>query len=201
MKKTLLTALMLTLVSGSLWADELGSNRQWIERVEGAFAVPASGDSASQLDLGFGGGLALGYRLDSHSSVSIASGYYQYDLKNDPAGYVGGNFSYVPLDAVFTYNFGDGEFRPYVSFGAGAAFNTYTLSINTQGSTVESHAYETGLFLSPAIGFFEVIGPKAAFFMEARADMDFRSNNTLGMSNGAPSIFVPIQAGLAFFVI
>ncbi len=201
MKRTFLIAVLAILSASSLWADELGTDRQWIERVEGTFGIPASGDVTSAVNLGFGGGLSFGYRLDRHFSVSIASGYYQYNIKTVPSGYIGGNFSYVPIESVFSYNFGDGEFRPYLSFGIGAALNTYTLSSSVQGSTLQTTAYETGLLLSPAIGFLEVLGPRTALFLEGRVDMDIRSNSSLGMGNGTPSIFIPIQAGLAFFVI
>jgi len=207
MKKTLLLALFSVLLTSSLWADEvepsdqLGPNQRWVERVEGTFGIPASGDVTSAVNLGFGGGLSFGYRFDPHFSISVASGYYQYDLKNVPSSNTGGNFAYIPLDMVFNYNFGDGEFRPYLSLGIGAAFNTYTLNSNEQGSAVQTIGYETGFFLSPAVGFLEVISPRAAIFVEGRMDMDMRSNNSLGMGNGTPSIFIPIQAGLTFFVI
>lgn len=209
MKKILVLAFLAALSASPLWADEivsgvtdqLGTNQQWIERVEGTLGVPASSDDSSALNLGFGGGLAIGYRLEPHLSLSLSSGYYQYAVKNIPSNNTGGYFSYVPLDLVINYNFGEGSFRPYVSFGAGAAFNVYSLSSSVQGSTLQSNVYETSFFMSPAIGFLQIISPKAAIFVECRVDMDFRSNNVLGMANGTPSIFVPIQAGLTFFVI
>jgi hypothetical protein len=202
MKKILLLVFLAGLSLSPLWADEvltstpdqLGPNQQWIERVEGTLGVPASSDTSSALNLGFGGGLAFGYRVAPHFSISIASGYYQYDTKNSSAANNGSFFSYVPLETVFSYNFGDGSFRPYVSFGIGAAFNTYTLSSAT-------YSYETSFFMSPAIGFLQVISPRAALFVEGRMDMDYRANNALGIADGTPSIFIPIQAGLTFFVI
>jgi opacity protein-like surface antigen len=209
MKKILVLAFLAALSASSLWAEELvtsepdpfGPNQQWIERVEGTFGVPASSDVSSAVNLGFGGGLAIGYRLEPHLSISLSSGYYQYSIKNIPSANTGGYFSYVPLETVINCNFGDGTFRPYVSFGVGAAFNTYSLSSSAQGSALQSNVYETSFFMSPAIGFLQIISPRAALFLEARADMDFRSNTALGMANGMPSIFIPIQAGLTFFVI
>jgi len=210
MKKILALAFLTVLSVSPLWADELvavqpdelGPNQQWIERVEGTLGAPASSDASSALNLGFGGGLAIGYRLEPHLSLSVASGYYQYAVKNIPSGNTGGYFSYVPLETVINYNFGAGSFRPYVSFGIGAAFNTYSLTSSVQGSSLQTNVYETSLFLSPAVGFLQVISPKAAIFVEGRVDMDFRSNGgSVGMSNGTPSVFIPIQAGLTFFVI
>lgn len=205
MKKILLLALFTVLSVSSLWADEvftstpdqLGPNQRWIERVEGTLGFPASSDTSSALNTGFGGGLAFGYRVAPHFSISIASGYYQYNLKNVPATNNGSFLSYVPLESVFSYNFGDGDFRPYVSFGIGAAFNTYSQS----SAALQTDTFETSFFMSPAVGLLAVISPKAALFVEGRMDMDFRSNGILGMTSGSPSIFIPIQAGLTFFVI
>jgi hypothetical protein len=205
MKKILVLAFLAALSASPLWADEivsspsdqLGTNQQWIERVEGTLDVPASSDASSALNLGFGGGLAIGYRLEPHLSLSLSSGYYQYAVKNIPASSTSGYFSYVPLETVINYNLGDGSFRPYVSFGIGAAFNTYSSS----SGALQTNSFETSFFMSPAIGFLQIISPKAALFVEGRMDMDFRANNALGMANGTPSIFVPIQAGLTFFVI
>jgi len=205
LKKILILAFLTALSASPLWADEivsgqsdqLGTNQQWIERVEGTLGVPASSDASSALNLGFGGGLAIGYRLEPHLSLSLSSGYYQYAVKNIPSASTSGYFSYVPLETVINYNFGDGSFRPYVSFGIGAAFNTYSSS----SGALQTNSFETSFFMSPAIGFLQIISPKAALFVEGRMDMDFRANNALGMANGTPSIFVPIQAGLTFFVI
>jgi hypothetical protein len=205
MKKILVLAFLAALSASPLWADEivadqpdqLGTNQQWIERVEGTLGFPASSDTSSALNMGFGGGLAFGYRLDGHLSVSIASGYYQYNVKNAPAANTGSSLSYVPLESVFSYNFGNGSFRPYVSFGIGAAFNTYTLF----SGALQTNSFETSFFMSPAIGFLQVLSPRAALFVEGRMDMDFRANNSLGIADGTPSIFIPIQAGLTFFVI
>jgi hypothetical protein len=206
MKKILLLALFTALSASSLWADEiistdqpdqLGPNQQWIERVEGTLGFPASSDTSSALSTGFGGGLAFGYRIVPHFSISIASGYYQYNLKNVSSVNNGSFLSYVPLETVFSYNFGEGSFRPYVSFGIGAAFNTYSQS----NAALQTDTFETAFFMSPAVGLLEVISPKAALFVEGRMDMDFRSNGILGMAGGTPSIFIPIQAGLTFFVI
>jgi hypothetical protein len=218
MKKILVLAFLASLTMSPLWADELvaktneelpvdqtdqyGPNQKWIERVEGTLGIPSSSDATSALNLGFGGGLAFGYRLDRHLSASIASGYYQYSLQNLPSGNTGGYFSYVPLEAVFNYNFGEGTFRPYVSFGFGAAFNTYSLTSSVQGNALQANVYETSFLLSPAIGFLQIISPRAAIFVEGRMDMDFRANGgSVGLNNGTPSVFIPIQAGLTFFVI
>jgi len=205
LKKILVLAFLVALSAPPLWADEivsgisdqLGPNQQWIERVEGTLGVPASSDVSSALNLGFGGGLAIGYRLEPHLSLSLSSGYYQYAVKNIPASSTGGYFSYVPLETVINYNFGDSSFRPYISFGIGAAFNTYSSS----SGALQTNNFETSFFMSPAIGFLQIISPKTALFVEGRMDMNFRSNNAFGMANGTPSIFVPIQAGLTFFVI
>jgi hypothetical protein len=218
MKKILVLAFLASLTVSPLWADELvaktteelpvdqsdqlGPNQKWIERVEGTLGIPYSSDATNALNMGFGGGLAFGYRLDPHLSASIYSGYYQYSLKSLPSTNTGGYFSYVPLEAVFNYNFGDGSFRPYVSFGFGAAFNTYSLTSSVQGNSLLANVYETSFMMSPAIGFLEIISPRAAIFVEGRMDMDFRSNGSaVGLNNGTPSVFIPIQAGLTFFVI
>jgi hypothetical protein len=218
MKRILLPVFLAVFSVSPLWADELvatttqelpvetpsefGPHQKWIERVEGTLGIPASSDATSALNLGAGGGLAFGYRLNSHLSVSVSTGYYQYGLKTVPAKYVGGFFSYVPLEMVTNYNIGEGTFRPYLSFGIGPAFNTYNLTSSSNGSTLQTNVYETSLLISPAIGFLQVIDPRAAIFVEARMDMDFRANgNSVGLNNGTPSIFVPIQAGLTFFVI
>jgi hypothetical protein len=205
LKKILALAFLAAFAPSFLWAeelvtdqpDQLGPNQQWIERVEGTVGIPASSDTSSALNTGFGGGLAFGYRVAPHFSISIASGYYQYNTKNTAAANTGSFLSYVPLESVFSYNFGNGSFRPYISFGIGAAFNTYTLS----SGALQTNSFETSFFMSPAVGFLQVISPRAALFVEGRMDMDFRANNALGIADGTPSIFIPIQAGLTFFVI
>jgi hypothetical protein len=205
LKKILILAFLTALSASPLWADEivsgisdqLGPNQQWIERVEGTLGVPASSDASSALNLGFGGGLAVGYRLEPHLSLSLSTGYYQYAIKNIPSGSTGGYFSYVPLDLVINYNFGAGSFRPYVSLGVWVALNTYSLS----SGPLQANSFETSFLMSPALGFLKIISPKAALFIEGRMDLIFRANNALGIANGTPSIFVPIQAGLTLFVI
>jgi hypothetical protein len=195
MKKTLVLALFAVLSASSLWADQLGPDQHWIEKGDASLGLPASSDVSTGAGFGFGG--AVGYRINEHFSISAASGYYQYDINNVPGSTLGGTFSYVPLEAVFNYNIGDGDFRPYASFGIGVALNTYALK--TPPGNVNS--YETSFLMSPAIGLIKVVSPQAAIFIEGRMDMDYRSNGVLGMGNAAPSIFIPIQGGLVFFVI
>ncbi len=201
MKKTLLFAFLLALPFSAVQADELGPNQRWIERIDGLLSVPSSSDVSSNVNLGFGGGLSFGYRVDEHFNVSIASGYYQYDFKNLPAG-DSGNFSYVPLMLVFNYSFGEGPFRPYLSYGVGAAFNTYVRSFLSDGVSVENKGYETSFFMSPAIGGLVILSPGSALFLEARMDMNYRSfDGGTGLPVSTPTVFIPIQAGLVFFVI
>ena len=181
--------------------DQYGPNQKWIERVEGTLGVPSSSDTTSALNLGFGGGLAFGYRLDRHlRATSIASGcYYQYSLQNLPSGNTGGYFSYVPLEAVLNYNFGEGSFRPYVSFGFGAAFNTYSLTNSSvQGNALQANVYKKLLSCCrPLSAFFKLFHREPLFLW--KLEWTWTSGRMAAQSDSMMEhlpMFIPIQAGL-----
>jgi hypothetical protein len=173
---------------GTAWSQALTEDQHWVEQVGGSFGIPASSSAAQALNLGFGGDLSIGYRLDTNFSLGIGTGYHQFDFKNPPPG-VSGKFSYVPLQLGVRYTFGSGGLRAYLLLSAGAAINT----LGTTHSTTE-----TDFLFSPGLGALLVVDTKAAIYLQTKFDMDFTRST---FSNDNPTLFVPIDAGLIFYLL
>jgi hypothetical protein len=191
MKKGLWLALLLTL-PGMVLADDgpLPADQRWTETADGGLALPLSTNASHAFNAGFGGDLSVGYRLDRTLTLAVASGYYQYDLSKS-VGSEGGNFSYVPLLGVVRINLTHEAIRPYLFLGLGVAINSYSLAPSNN---------QTDFMAAPGAGVLFKVSDSAAVFLQGRVDMDFTPNNGLGGFADSPTIFVPIQAGIGFFV-
>jgi hypothetical protein len=176
------------------FSQELNEKQRWIEQVDGGFVFPLSPAVAAGYSRGVGGDLLVGYRFDRDFSLSADLGYYDCDQKFE--GATGGEWIYVPVLLVARYNFGPGWVRPYVLLGAGAAVNTYTL---TPGYSGQLSNRQTDLLLSPGGGVLFVVAKDTALYAQARFDLNFTAVGGPWTDN--PSIFMPLKAGISFFVL
>jgi hypothetical protein len=198
MKKGLWLVLLLTL-PGIAFADngDLTADQRWTETADGSLALPSSTDAAQAFNLGFGGDLSVGYRLDRTFTLAVASGYYQYDLSKPNVG-ENGNFSYVPLLGVVRINLTHEPVRPYLFLGLGVAINSYSVTPGGQSSKYTSN--QTDFLAAPGVGVLFKVSDSAALFLQGRIDVDFTPANGLGGTD-SPTIFIPLQAGIGFFVL
>lgn len=194
MKRLILLVLALVLPLSTVRGDELKPDQRWTESIDGSFTFPTSTADAQAFAIGLGGDLSVGYRFDRNFSLSAATGYYQYNVQNQPSGSTA-NLSYVPLLAVARFNLMDGPIHPYVFLGAGIALNSYSAVSNFPSNK------ETDLLLTPGLGVLFRLTDIMALFAQGRVDIDFTSANGLGKNVDSPSLFVPIQVGLGFFVL
>jgi hypothetical protein len=197
MKKGLWLALLLTL-PGMAHADEapIPADQRWTETADGGLALPLSANAAQAFALGFGGDLSVGYRLDRTFTLAVASGYYQYDLSKPDVG-TNGNFSYVPLLGVVRINLTHEAVRPYLFLAAGIALNSYSVTPGGQASKYSSN--QTDFLAAPGLGVLFKVSDSAALFLQGRVDVDFTPVSGLGTTD-SPTIFIPVQAGIGFFV-
>jgi hypothetical protein len=179
------------------WAQELAPNQKWIEQADAGFVVPSSANVASVFNVGLGGDILVGYRFDRNFSLATDLGYYQCDQKGGEGAWI-----YVPLMEVARYNFGTGQVRPFVLLGMGAVFNSYSQSLVNVGQNLNLSRQETNFLLSPGAGVLFVVYSDAAVYLQARMDMNFISNNKISSpAVDNPSVFIPVKAGLSFFVL
>lgn len=192
MKKGLWLALLM-LLPGMVLADtdDISANQRWTETADGSLSLPFSTNASKGLNLGFGGDLSIGYRLDHTFTLAIASGYYQYDLSKEPTG-TNREFSYVPLLGVVRINLTHENIRPYLFLGLGVAINSY--------SNITYANNQTDFMAAPGLGILFKVGDSAALFLQGRVDMDFTPVNGPTGTTDNPTIFIPIQAGIGFFV-
>jgi hypothetical protein len=192
MKKLGLLTLILAWLSGgvSFAQATLGPDEHWVEQIGGALTIPSSGDAAKAYQVGFGGDLGISYRITPNLSEGIATGYYQFNLQNAGSG---DDFSYVPLMEVTRIIIGGEDVKPYVLFGLGVAFNTRKLS--TISTT------QTDLLMAPGAGVLWRAFPNAALFAQGRLDVDFISKNISHNGTTNPAVFMPLEAGLVFYLL
>ena len=197
MKKTLIFACLLLFPAGWAGANDLPQTQQWTQSVDGAFATPLSTNDAQAFNLGWGVDGSIGYRFDPTFSLACVAGYYEYDIQNPPAG-TSGHLSYIPLMLMPRLNLlMKGRIHPYFFLGAGLAFNTFSVTTNGIGLSQQ----ETDLLLAPGLGAIFPVADNIALFLQGRVDIDFTSSGGLGKGVDSPSIFVPIQGGVGFFVL
>ncbi|HVM31514.1 MAG TPA: hypothetical protein VMU88_00125 [bacterium] len=181
-------------------AQDLAPNKQWIEQINAGMVFPSSPQVSSAFALGYGSEFVLGYRFNRDFSLSTSFGYYDCDQKG--SGAAAGEWLYMPLLETARVNFGEGWFRPYALLGIGAAFNTYSQTVPFGGSTQKLSHSETDLLLAPGLGALFVVFPNAALYLQSRLDMDFTTGKTLNSPVvDGPTLFIPLQAGLSFFVL
>lgn len=194
MKTKFLVVGLLILAAVPAFSQELNENQKWIEQADGGFVFPVSPSVAAGYARGVGGDLLVGYRFDRNFSLSADLGYYDCDQKF--LGANGGEWIYVPVLAVARYNFGPGWVRPFVLLGAGVAVNTYTLTPGYNGKLSDR---ETDLLLAPGAGVMFIVARDTALYVQARFDLDFSTVG--GPWTDSPSLFVPLKAGISFFVL
>jgi hypothetical protein len=178
--------------------ETLAPGQKWIEQVDGGFVFPVSPSAAANFDRGVGGDILVGYRFNRDFSLSADLGYYDCDAK--VGGATAGEWFYTPVMAVARFNFGAGTVRPYLILGAGAAFNTFSF---TPISLVRQSKGEADFLLAPGIGVLFAIATNMALYVQGRLDIDFTpAGGVLGSPfMESPVLFVPVKAGLSFFVL
>ncbi|HJT25190.1 MAG TPA: hypothetical protein VJ873_11490, partial [bacterium] len=72
---------ILFLAVTAVWAQELNEKQRWIEQVDGGFVFPLSTAVAAGYSRGYGGDILVGYRFDTHFSLSADLGYFECDQK------------------------------------------------------------------------------------------------------------------------
>lgn len=194
MKNTLNIIWILFLAAAPALSQELNEKQRWIEQVDGGFVFPISTAVASGYTRGYGGDILVGYRFDRDFSLSADLGYY--DCDQNFVGATGGEWIYVPIMAVARFNFGPGWVRPYVLLGTGVAVNTYTL---TPGYSGQLSNRQTDFLLAPGAGVLFVVARDTALYGQMRLDLNFSSSG--GPWTDSPSIFMPLKAGMSFFVL
>ena len=198
MKKSLGLALLLFLPGFALGADgDLPADQRWVETGDFGLSLPGSAGASKAFNTGFGGDVSVGYRLDHTFTFSVASGYFQYDISNPPAG-ITGNFSYVPLMGVLRVNLSQEAVRPYLLLGLGVAFNSSSTS--SGGKTLDNYGTQTDFLASPGVGVLFRVSDNTALFVQGRLDLDFTPAHGFGGTD-SPTLFVPLQGGIGFFVI
>ena len=200
MKRSRLASLFWVLSASVLWAQQpLADDQRWVEQVDVSIALPSFRTPVAP-DPGPGGDINLGYRFDRTWAIFFGTGYYQYNIPpSSPA--TSALLAYIPLVLILRTTLGDGPIRPYLFGGAGFALNTYS-QINGPGDPIrEVDRAETDLYLAPGVGVLYRFSSDMAVFLQTRIDIDFTSQNNLGIPLGNPSVFIPIQAGISFFTL
>lgn len=176
------------------FSQELNENQRWIEQADGGFVFPLSSAVAAGYARGYGGDILVGYRFDRDFSLSADLGYYECD--QTAATSSSGQWIYVPIMAVARYNFGPGWVRPFVMLGAGVAVDTYTL---TPGYTGKLSNRETDPLLAPGVGVMFIVEHDLALYAQARVDLNYSTVGGPWTDN--PSVFMPLKAGMSFYVL
>jgi hypothetical protein len=187
----------------SVVRDQYGTYRRWIESVDGGVLIPASPLASKYYNPGIGGDITVGYRFDRNFSLSADLGYYF--LKQNASSGESGQWNYVPLMALIRYTFGSfssGPVHPYVLLGLGAAFNNYSPSVSAFGQTSNGLLNQGNLLICPGLGVLCKIDGETALFLQTRLDMNFvTSRNSVSAYADSPTLFIPIKAGLIFFIL
>jgi hypothetical protein len=101
---------------------------------------------------------------------------------------------------VARLNFGEGWVRPYVLLGVGGAFNTFSQTPGSLATRVSKQ--EVDFLLAPGAGVLFVVAKDTALYLQARMDVDFVGNGSLGSpAADHPTLFIPIKGGISFFVL
>lgn len=177
----------------------LTQDEKWIEQVDGSFSIP-SFTSNLEPNLGFGGDINVGYRLDRTFCLFIGTGYYQYNILPAQTG-TSAVLAYIPLVAILRVTLGDGPFHPYIFGDAGIALNTYVQNSVPGSLAPKIDEAEMDFYLAPGLGILYRFASDMAFFLQSRVDVDFTSPKGLGVPLADPSVFIPLQAGISFFAL
>ena len=158
-----------------------------------SLTIPASGNTASQYNVGGGVeafvgysinknfmiGLEAGFQDDSVNTVYLAKTFQQtYGFALPSNVVLTGDFSYIPVMAMGKWSFGQNEkVKPYVLWGLGAAINQASISVNVSNQSVKITGNETSFLLASGLGLSLRASDDLEFFIQARLDIDFTSNS------------------------
>jgi len=188
------------LAGSAVWAQaDLMPDQQWIEQIDGSFALP----SISTIEIsnpGYGGDINVGYRFDHTWALFFGIGYYQYNLQPSPNA-ASAQLNYIPLTLFLRMVLLEGPFHPFIFAGGGAVINTYAQTFPAGSPIQSSNHSEIDGYLGPGVGVLYKFSSDMAAFVQTRIDLNFTSFNGLGIPMANPSIFIPIQAGISFFVL
>ncbi len=189
MKKTLAFLFMLSLaVSSSARAQSSPDYyNRWFIQVNGDMGLP-TGHLANAVNTGWGGEGSIGVQVDRNLDVSVESGYDTYAAKNTTFN---ATWNMVPLILKAQVYGGNGRTRPYVLFGAGAAFNSQTASF---GNLTASNS-EVDFLGEAGVGLSIGLSDQSSFFAQVKVEMDNTSTN---YAADMPTVLVPINAGFKF---
>ncbi len=179
--------------------SSLPQDKRWVEQIDGSFSIPSFTGNLEP-NLGFGGDINIGYRLDRTICFFIGTGYYQYNIPPS-TGATSAILAYIPLVGILRLTFGDGLFRPYVFGGAGIALNTYIQNSPPGSLAPKISEAEADFYLAPGMGILYRFSSDMAIFLQSRVDLDFTSPKGLGIPLGNPSIFIPLELGLSFLAL
>lgn len=155
-------------------------------------ALPVSGNTAKEYNLGGGAEIFLAYAADKNLLVGLDLGVLSCTVNADnfaatyqqltgtplPNGVsVTGDINYLPLMAMAKYSFNSNKIRPYVLWGIGLAFNSASVSAASGSLTVSVIGHETDFLMSEGLGIAFTAGDDLEIFVQARLDMDFTSNS------------------------
>jgi hypothetical protein len=177
---------------------QLNDDQKWIEQADAGAVFPVSPVASSNYAVGYGGDLAVGYRFDRTVSLATSLGYYNMNLVGAASSQPGG-WIYVPLMEILRVNFGDGWVRPYVLLGLGASFNNFSIMLPQQPG--KNSDLQTSFIAAPGLGVLFVIFRDMAFYVQSRLDLNFVNGGAALPSADSPSVFIPVKAGLSFFVL
>jgi hypothetical protein len=184
----------------AVWAQaDLRPDQQWIEQIDGSFAIPSI-STVEVSNPGYGGDINVGYRFDHTWALFFGTGYYQYNILTATDA-VSSQLNYIPLTLFFRMTLGEGPFHPFFFGGGGVVINTFTQTFPSGDPVHTVNQTEIDPYLGPGAGVLYKFSSDMAAFVQTRLDVDFTSFHGLGIPMTSPSIFIPVQAGISFFVI
>ena len=200
MKILLSVIFMWALTLSAVWAQaDLKPDQQWIEQIDGSFALP----SVSTIEIsnpGYGGDINVGYRFDHTWALFFGLGYYQYNIATLTDA-VSSQLNYIPLTLFIRMTLCEGPFHPFLFAGAGAVINIFSQTFPAGDPIHTVNQSEIDPYLGPGVGVLYRFEDDMAAFVQTRIDVNFTSFTGLGIPMANPSIFIPIQAGISFFVL
>jgi hypothetical protein len=189
MKKilVLVSLFLLGSVSHVLADSTTMGNGSWFMQINGDTSFPTA-NLSNQVNQGWGGEGAIGYRFPMNLELSAESGYDTYSTKN---GNNNGMWNMVPLLLKLQYNLGDSSTKPYVFVGGGLAFNTK--SANFFGTTFSNS--ETDFLEEAGVGLSFAMMSGTIFYIQGKIEVD---NTTSSYASDVPTIVFPINVGWKF---
>jgi hypothetical protein len=180
-----------TSVSSSVYHSEIDNQSgKFIIQIQGGADLPLSTNFVSNLEVGEGGELMIGYCINDSFTLGLLSGYHNYNYQYSVPGYIS-PVSFVPLEAVGQFYLGRGKLRPYLLIGVGICIVSYATSSGyTPGFTY-------GDFLAePGFGLSYKISKNINLFAQVKLTMDM--GNLPYFPYELVNLYLPIQMGVNF---